>query len=474
MDETYIPIQSELISEYNQFRSIPDPELLCYAPFKSIRFAHNGYALACCHNRYAVLGKYPEQSVDEIWFGEKAQKLRRYIKENDLSMGCQKCKRNIENRAFGSVDALKFDYAVDLENGEAEFPILMEFQIDNTCNLECIQCRGDNSSSIRKNRDHLPPYIEPYDDQFVDQLSEFLPYVKKIGFAGGEPLLGKINQKIWERCIELNPKARINVMTNGTTLNPRFKKFMDLGNFHISVSIDSMVKQSYEMIRLNSNLDQVMRNIEYYIRYSQRKDRHFSLHTCFMSQNWQDIPEILEYCNYNDLLLYFHIVYFPTDCSVYHLPQKNQKEILNHYLNLKFENSSPNQSENIKRFDSLITLLKSWLKSEADVTGPKLTIDNFDLLELEDYKSIVTENIQRAVNSDHILTEDEKKYHLIKLVERLDVIFNGVEDEDLLKSALYNISKLPARTVLTELEIAPLDSLIEMVKTAGRKTRLDK
>jgi len=464
----YHPLSPDLIREYNGIREWSDPALLCYAPFKSIRFAHNGYALACCYNRYAILGKYPEQSVREIWFGEAAKKLRRFIRENDLSMGCQKCRRNIENHAFSSVDALKFDYASDLDNGNAEYPVLMEFQIDNTCNLECIQCRGDNSSSIRKNRDHLQPYVEPYDDDFVDQLSEFLPRVSKIGFVGGEPLLGQVNANIWERCTRLNPTARINVMTNGTTLNTQFKRIMEQGNFHMSVSIDSMVKVTYESIRQNSNLHIVMSNIEYFIDYSRRNNRHFSLHTCFMLQNWQEIPEILRYCNEKNILLYYHIVYFPTDCSLMYVSVETQTEILNYYRSLTFTSITRNQKGNVARFESLITLLNSWREYQvtADHTVP--IHEDFKVREVGDYKQMIVDSLTLTVEDDHTISDEDKSGRLIRVLDKFDNICARIDDQDLLKFSLKNISILPGRTLLTELEIAPLDSLIEMMKTAGR------
>jgi len=469
--EIFKPINPDLIRDYNQTRQCSDKEILCFAPFKSIRFAHNGYALACCHNRSAILGKYPEQSVREIWFGEPAQKLRRYILANDLSMGCQKCKQNINNRAFGSVDAQKFDYASDLENGNTDYPVLMEFQIDNTCNLECIQCRGDNSSSIRKNRDQLPPFIEPYDDIFVDQLAEFLPHVKKIGFAGGEPLLGPINAKIWERCTELNPTARINVMTNGTTLNSRFKRVMEQGNFHMSVSIDSMIRETYESIRLNSNLDIVISNIDYFIDYSRRNNRHFSLHTCFMIQNWREIPDIVNYCNERDVLLYYHIVYFPTDCSLFHVSIEIQREILEYYQSYTFKTTSHDQVENVARFDSLISLLESWIQSSSAVDGITVTMDDEEFESVEDYKTMIVNSISQSVHEDHTIDEDVKEKHLAQVLDKFEKICIQIDDNPLLKSSLKNISKLPGGMLISELEIAPLDSLVEMVKTAGRKTQ---
>src|SRR6185295_19977224 len=69
------------------------------------------------------------------------------------------------------------------------YPKLMEFEISNVCNLECTMCTGFFSSSIRHNREHLPPIKTPYDDAFVRQLEPFVPHLKAARFLGGEPFL---------------------------------------------------------------------------------------------------------------------------------------------------------------------------------------------------------------------------------------------------------------------------------------------
>ena len=82
-------IDKETITAYNQTRETKDKTLLCHAPFTSVNFQQNGNANACCYNRSHVLGAFPAQTIKEIWFGEKADELRRYIRNNNLEGGCQ-------------------------------------------------------------------------------------------------------------------------------------------------------------------------------------------------------------------------------------------------------------------------------------------------------------------------------------------------------------------------------------------------
>ncbi len=80
-------IKSDTANRYKVSGNLPLNLPLCLAPALSIRFNHSGNIIACCFNRKYILGRYPKNSINEIWFGEKAQQLRNAIYNNDLSKG---------------------------------------------------------------------------------------------------------------------------------------------------------------------------------------------------------------------------------------------------------------------------------------------------------------------------------------------------------------------------------------------------
>ena len=85
----------------------------CYAPFGSLYFYQNGDVVACCQNRMNVLGKYPENSVKEIWQGDKIKELRRYMLDQDLSKGCFSCDPNgTDSKLYLQYDFMNTTYKV--------------------------------------------------------------------------------------------------------------------------------------------------------------------------------------------------------------------------------------------------------------------------------------------------------------------------------------------------------------------------
>ena len=181
-----------------------------------------------------MLGVYPENSVSEIWNGEPIRELREALENNDLALGCQKCEQQLEARDYGGAHALFYSvYARMTEEKRIEreacspkvaqdappLPMRLEFNIHNSCNLECVMCHGLASSAIRTRREKLTPMPNPYDEAFVDQLEPFLPYVVEADFMGGEPFLIHSYQLLWERIAEVNPKMELCILTNATILD---------------------------------------------------------------------------------------------------------------------------------------------------------------------------------------------------------------------------------------------------------------
>ena len=213
-------LTQEAIQSYNAQRSQESMTHFCWAPWKSMYVGFRGNVSVCCFNKTHVIGKYPEQPIKEIWFGKKADEIRKSIVNGDFSLGCQGCHELIEAGNYSGLPAKNFD---KLPSNKNLYPSKIDFELSNECNLECVMCRGEFSSAIRKNREKLPPILSVYDDAFILQLEEFIPYLTHSHFLGGEPFLIPICLNIWERMGKLNPAMRISIQTNGTILTERAK-----------------------------------------------------------------------------------------------------------------------------------------------------------------------------------------------------------------------------------------------------------
>ena len=87
-------LAEDQIMDYNRNRRFGASDLICHAPFNNMYFNIYGEVLVCCWNKSYSIGNIREHSLKNIWFGEKADKLRIYIKNYDLDHGCQNVSEN--------------------------------------------------------------------------------------------------------------------------------------------------------------------------------------------------------------------------------------------------------------------------------------------------------------------------------------------------------------------------------------------
>ena len=328
-------ISAELLSGYSDSRRpAADRTVLCHAPFVSLNFEQTGMVTACCYNRKIVLGRYPEQSVREIWTGDRARQLRETFLEHREAKGCEICFMQVASGNFAGTLMRSFDKFSESDGYRALLdmpaPIVLEFEISNTCNLECVMCAGLWSSSIRSRREKLPPLRSPYDREFTRQLEEFLPNVMAARFLGGEPFLIRRYYDVWESIARLNPKAAVSITTNASFLPQRARDVLEALQADIVISLDAVTKDTYERIRVNADFDVVMEHVEYLLDYTRRKKTGFSLAVCPMTYNWRELDRVVAFCEERRIGLHFNTVMRPAHASLGGLSPDQLREVVAH------------------------------------------------------------------------------------------------------------------------------------------------
>ncbi len=373
-------LDSDILAEYNAFRHCKNPSIFCHAPFTSINFAQNGDVTVCCYNRQHILGTYPENSLQEIWTGDSAAKLRALLRHNTLPNGCWICTEQFRSRNFGGMRARFYDHFAEETYGGVEgditpWPKVLEFEITNTCNLECTMCNGFSSSAIRKHREHLPPLKSPYDAAFVKQLEPFIPHLREARFLGGEPFLINIYYKIWDLIAQVNPDIDVTIVTNGTILNDKVRRTLESLKAHVNISIDALNPDNYERIRVNAKFDQVMDNFRYFRDYVAGRQTSMTLNVCPMRSNWHELPDFLEFCNGHGIRLFFNTVLYPEEVSLRGLPQRELTEILDFLRTVDLPHVTPNEADNRRNYLDLLHQIGRFRDQSVDY-------DEFDEVDL--------------------------------------------------------------------------------------------
>ena len=273
----------------------------CMHPFTGLATREDGAIKICC--RSLPIGWIQEQSLEEIWNGDKMREVRRQVQNGERPDVCKPCfdledqgveslrQRHIKGEIPEARINLYPNALTKLTNSYTmpfEFPT-MEIKLNNLCNLKCRMCNPLDSTNwkdwdavvpfYKKENNYLIPtieklvdtpgkYIGPFDnsDNWWKSFEKLIPHFKRVEFAGGEPLMDPNHYKILDMLKPYGNNIEIKYATNGTTLGiskgrtvhdywPHFRSVA------VNVSLDG-IHDVYNYIRGNSDFNEVERNIK--------------------------------------------------------------------------------------------------------------------------------------------------------------------------------------------------------------------
>jgi len=442
-------LDKKLVDAYYKSRINQEYDSICNAPFTNMYFGHAGKVSACCFNRTHLLGSYPDMSVSEIWNSSKANELRKLLKQDDLTSGCQSCEVLIQNRNFDGVVARNYD----LLPVNDTYPTKLEFELSNTCNLECVMCFGDFSSSIRKNREKKPPIPMVYDDAFITQLEEFIPHLKSARFFGGEPFLIDIYYTIWDLILSLNPNCQIVVQTNATVLNNRVKSLLEKGNFKINISIDSIDEKTYEAIRINADFTRVKEHIEFFHSYCEQKNTNLGLSFCPIPMNIMELPEVIKFCNDRNAFVYFNTVWHPAEHCLANLSSAELGTIFRFLQPFEFPSSTDVEKSNMDHYGDFVKQIGQWIRLAekreiklGQLAEEQKKADKVEAIELQkttsaELKARFFQKIEQSVLERADRPEGDRKDLLAGFLRKTDTVLQKFPQDQAFKMALSKLNK---------------------------------
>jgi radical SAM protein with 4Fe4S-binding SPASM domain len=447
-----IVMEKQLAVDYNTTRLPQNRHSFCFAPSSNMYFSQTGEVKVCCHNTEYTIGTYPQQTLHEIWNSKEANDLRKYMSRFNLSHGCDYCEFDMQLRSFDQVAAKHFD-ELPKQNG---YPAMMEFLLTNTCNLECVMCKGEFSSLIRKNREKLPPIHNPYDKEFLKQLEEFIPHLRETRFSGsGEAFSIDLNYEIWEMIIRLNPNCLIMVQTNGTILTERVKNILIRGNFQIGVSVDSLHKETYESIRVNANFDKVKDNVKWFGNYCNSKKTAFRLALCVMRENWRELPAFINWCNDLNAMAVLHKVWYPKQYALNNLTASKLEEIYNYLLPVQLPEQNNLQKQNKRHYEYFVSVIKNWMENASVPEETDSIIESLRGDELLPYLYNKHKNYLKSKFG----TEGEKEEALLQFTTKFEQLLSFFPDEQTREMITKHACTVPMVVMAESFEKYPVEYL---------------
>jgi molybdenum cofactor biosynthesis enzyme MoaA len=285
-------------------------------------FHPDGTVRACCSTThefgYAGMGPRHRTSLADLWQGVAADQHRTALSVGDFSLGCQECEVAIN---AGSRDLSLAAYFDDYRDGSPHaYPRMMDFALSNRCNLACVMCSGDYSSTIRRRREGRLPLPKAYGDEFHAELREFLPHLHRAHFKGGEPFLSAEARRVWDDMVQLGCDCTTVVTTNGTIWNANVERYVrDLG-MNVDISVDAIDRGRLEAIRQGIRADRFWDNVGHLAAAARDVGGRVTLNFCLMTLNWDQLADFFVEADRMGAYPHVLLVTEPPEYSLLDLP----------------------------------------------------------------------------------------------------------------------------------------------------------
>lgn len=265
----------------------------CIYPWIAQYVGPKGDVKPCCaFDPERELGSLKENTLEYIWNNETTKQMRLDMLEGKKIRGCEKCdnregiiephRTNINKEMFYADYEIAEVVESTLPDGSLSEHKLrfIDARFNNLCNLKCRTCGIDFSTSwyddyLNTIKPGTIPIAGPlrYPGQTEDQLiNEILPQVKnlkRIYFAGGEPLMQKEHYMVLEELIKVghlgHPPNDLYIYYNTNFTNLKLGKYhaLDMWNKFKKVEINASIDGSYkraEYWRKGTNWSKVVQN----------------------------------------------------------------------------------------------------------------------------------------------------------------------------------------------------------------------
>lgn len=227
------------------------------------------------------------------------RQLREEMLAGKIPAGCQKCH---EEEIAGSnskrqrSNLLLPPAPLTAESAAIEY---LEINLSSLCNLRCLMCSPDRSSSW--NRDAKAAGYQPavYNDTDLNSIKRHLPKVKTISLLGGETFLGPRLEEFVDLILaETDPAGVEIVLSTNLTVFPSEglkKKLERFKEVDIGCSIDAIGERN-NYIRFPSEWSQVEENFFRFRRWAEsRRNIIIRLDATVSAYSFAGLPALLEW-----------------------------------------------------------------------------------------------------------------------------------------------------------------------------------
>ena len=255
---------------------------VCKMGLDSIWINHACGDVRMCGWTEYVIGNLLENSIEELWYGDKADKFRKSLQDGSY----QFCKSDrCPYLANHRLDTVLTDYEVP------EFPRYCSLSYEEQCNYVCKFCRE---------KKYIPASGEQEQYKKIEtEVNKFIGELNTLSTNGvGEVFCSPSTMNIL-RNVKLKENAKVQLESNGSLFNEKnWKKIENIGSYDLEViiTLHSYDEDTYQFLSGTTlSVDNVICNLEFI--KSLRKENivnRFEIATVICERNFRQMPDFVK------------------------------------------------------------------------------------------------------------------------------------------------------------------------------------
>lgn len=229
-----------------------------------------------------VIGNLLENSIEELWHGEKAEKFRKSLQDRSY----QFCKSEMcPYLANHTLDTILTEYKVP------NYPRYCSLSYEEQCNYVCKFCRDKKYVSTQGEREQYKK-IEKEVKKFIGELDTLS--TNGVGEVFCSPSILNILGSV-----KLKESAKVQVESNGSLFNEKnWQKIDNIGKYNLEViiTVHSFDEDAYQFLSGTTlPVDNVLQNLRF-IKSLREKNivNRFEIATVVCERNFRHMPDFVK------------------------------------------------------------------------------------------------------------------------------------------------------------------------------------
>ena len=316
------------------------------------------------------------------WNNDYMKDVRKTMLEGKVPASCSRCFDEESNGVVSkrlwemydwNNDGFDFEKAIGETKSDGTVPPVIRYldlRLGHTCNLKCVMCSPHDSSRWVQDYDKVMSSVKSpivlkqlnwdgseFNNQwyerpeFWNDIFEQIPYIKKLYFAGGEPLMIKEHRRFLEEIIRRGYSKEIVLRYNSNGLlitEDMINIWSQFKHVKFNVSVDAAEERNFyiryptewsEVMRVLHRLDNTPENITIGVQVAVQAlniDHLPDFAKFFLGQNFKKINRyyLADY-QAGGGIFSMHLLYIPTFLSARILPPEHKQRIRSKFEDLK-------------------------------------------------------------------------------------------------------------------------------------------